>query len=293
MTFLSPRRPLLLFAAVVAAQVLLLGFQIRSNHNIRLVQAWSAEVFTPVDGAGTSSVDWVRSVWNDYVGLHNARVDNRRLQAQVDQLRLEVDRLRGSAAQAGRLASLLSFRQSNPAMPLLAARVIGTSLAPASKVVYIDRGARDGVQRNMAVITPDGVVGKILEVFPASAQVLLVTDGESGVGALLSGSQVEGVVKGNDGANLRMDYVEKGTKVHKGEAVLTSGLDQIFPEGLPVGTVTAVEFGSPFEKISLKPAAQLDRLEDVLVLLEHPQPPQSATQAQSVTEKDPPGVSVH
>ena len=289
MTFLSPRRPLLLFAAVVAVQVLLLAFQVRRNHNVRLIQVWSVEMLTPIDGAGTSSVDLVRSVWNDYIDLHNARADNRRLQSEVNGLQLEVDRLRGRAAQAGRLASLLSFRESNPAMPLLAARVIAASLAPASKIVYIDRGARNGVQKNMAVITPNGVVGKILDVFPSSAQVLLVTDHESGVGALLSGSSVEGVVKGDDGAELRMDYVESSTKVQNGEAVLTSGLDQIFPEGLPVGTVLSVKPGRPFEQIRLRPAAKLDRLGDVLVIMEHPKPPQPSTEPQSLTEEDPPG----
>jgi rod shape-determining protein MreC len=277
MTVLSPRRPLLLFAAAVAVQLLLLAFQVRRDRDVRLIQVWAAEVLTPVDRAGTTSIDWVGRVWEDYIDLHNARADNRRLQAEVNDLRLQVDQLRGRAAEAGRLASLLSFRQSNPALPLLAARVIGASLAPASKVLYIDRGARDGVHKDMAVITPGGVVGKILEVFSSSSQVLLVTDRESGVGALLVGSRIEGVVKGTDGPVLRMDYVENGEKIQKGEAVLTSGLDQIFPKDLPVGTVTTVSPGSPFQRIELRPAAKLDRLEDVLVILARPERPAAGT----------------
>ncbi|HVB32953.1 MAG TPA: rod shape-determining protein MreC [Patescibacteria group bacterium] len=279
MTVFSPRRPLLLFAAVVASQLLLLAFQIRRNHDIRLVQVWTAEVFTPIDRAGTTSIDWIGAVWNGYIGLQHDRADNRRLQAEVDQLRLQVDQLRGRAAEASRLAALLSFRQSNPELPLLAARVISASPAPANKILYIDRGQRDGVGKNMAVITPDGVVGKILEVFPSSSEVLLVTDRESGVGALLAGSRAEGVVKGTDGPDLRMDYVENEEKVINGEAVLTSGLDQIFPKDLPVGIVLTAHPGIPFRSIEVRPAAKLDRLEDVLVILLHPKPPPPSTAA--------------
>ncbi|HVB98091.1 MAG TPA: rod shape-determining protein MreC [Candidatus Dormibacteraeota bacterium] len=266
------RRPLLFLAAAVAAQLLLLAFQIQRNHHIRLIQVWAADVFTPAGRAGTSSIDWIGALWSGYIDLQNTRARNRHLQAEVDQLQLQVDRLRGRAAEGDRLAALLAFRQSNPALPLLAARVIGASLAPASKVLYIDRGARDGVHRDMAVITPNGVVGKILESFPSSSQVLLVTDRQSGVGALLSGSRVEGVVKGTDGPDLRMDYVEDGEKIKPGETVLTSGLDQIFPKDLPVGTVLASRPANPFQKIEVRPAAQLDRLEDVLVVLLHPKP---------------------
>jgi rod shape-determining protein MreC len=277
MTVLSPRRPLLLFAAAVAVQVLLLAFQIRRGRNIRLIQVWAAEVLTPFDRAGTTSAGWVEAVWSNYIALEHSRADNQRLQSEVNQLRLQLDQLRGRAAEAGRLATLLSFRQSNPAMPLLAARVIGASLAPGSKVIYIDRGARDGVRQDMAVITPNGVVGKVQEVFPSSSEVLLVTDRESGVGALLAGSGAEGVVKGSDGSELTMDYVENGEKVQPGQAVLTSGLDQIFPKGVPVGTVLTVRPGSPFQKIELRPAAKLDRLEDVLIIMQIPKPPQPST----------------
>ena len=272
MTVFPSRRPLLFLAAAVAAQLLLLAFQVRRQHRVRLIQVWAAEVFTPVGRASTASVAWIGALWNDYIDLQNTRARNQYLQTEVNRLQLRVDQLRGRAAEADRLAALLSFRQSNPQLPLLAARVISASLAPGSKVLYIDRGARDGVQANMAVITPNGVVGKILEAFPASSQVLLVTDRESGVGTLLAGSRVEGVVKGTDGSDLRMDYIESGEKVKTGEAVLTSGLDQIFPPDLPVGTVTAVSPASPFLKIELRPAARLDRLEDVLVVLLHPKP---------------------
>ncbi len=275
----SPRRPLLWLAAAVGVQLLLLAFQIRREHNIRLIRVWTVEAFTPLESAGTASIGWLGGLWSGYIDLHDTRQQNRLLQAQVDELRLKVDRLRGQAAEADRLAALLGFRQSHSKLPLLAARVISASPAPATRLIYINRGSDAGVRANMGVITPSGVVGKVLEVYPGSAQVLLVTDRESGVGAMVSPTQAEGVVKGTGGPDLAMDYVVNTEKVKAGEPVLTSGLDQVFPRDLPVGTVVSIRSGSPFQQIEVRPAAHLDRLEDVLVIMMVPKPPASAPAA--------------
>lgn len=266
MTALAPRRLLLLFAAVVGAQILLLAFQIRRDRNIRLIRVWAVETLTPAERAGTTAIDWMSGLWTGYIDLRNARADNRRLHGELDQLRLQLVQSRNRAAEADRLAALLAFRQAHADLPLLAARVIGADPAATTRVVYIDRGSNDGVRSNTAVITPDGVIGKILEVYPASSQVLLVTDRESGVGALLGDSRTEGVVKGTGGPDLLMDYVVSDEKVPAGEPVLTSGLDQIFPKGLPIGAVVSTKPAIPFQKITVRPSARLDRLEDVLVI---------------------------
>ncbi|HEV2388283.1 MAG TPA: rod shape-determining protein MreC [Candidatus Acidoferrales bacterium] len=283
MTALAPRRPLLLLAAVVGAQVLLLAFQIRRDRNIRLIRVWAVETLTPAERAGTNSIDWMRELWSGYIDLRRTRADNRRLRGELDQLRLQMVQLQSRADEAGRLAGLLAFRQAHTELPLLAARVISASPAATTRVVYIDRGWNDGVRGNMGVITPDGVVGKILDVYPASSQVLLVTDRESGVGALLAGTRTEGVVKGTGGPDLSMDFVVSDEKVPAGEPVLTSGLDQIFPKGLPVGTVVSTRPANPFQKISLRPAARLDRLEEVLVIELHPKPPSGPPTAGDTT----------
>ena len=191
------RRPLLLFAAAVGVQLLLLAFQIRRENNVRLIRVWTAEAFTPLDSAGTSSIGWIGGLWKGYIDLHGARAENRRLNARVDQLQLEVDQLRGQAAEASRLATLLNFRQSHDSLPLLAARVISENPAPSTRILYIDRGKRDGVRRDMGVITADGVVGKILEVYPGRAQGLLITDRGSGVGGLLAPTRPQGGAGGS------------------------------------------------------------------------------------------------
>jgi len=136
-------------------------------------------------------------------------------------------------------------------------------------MVFISRGSRDGVKRDMGVITPEGVVGKVFAVYPDTSQVLLLTDKESGVGALLGDSRAQGPVRGTGEPLLGLEYISNDIRVEPGERILTSGQDRIFPKDLPVGTVTQVQPDrhSPFLKISVKPTARLDGLEEVLVLL--------------------------
>ncbi len=119
----------------------------------------------------------------------------------------------------------------------------------------------------MGVITPEGVVGKVLEVYGNTAQVLLLTDRDGGAGALLAGSRTQSPVGGVGEPLLVMKYVTNDEQVAIGERVLTSGQDRIFPKDLPVGTVVETRSGNPFKVIRVKPAAHLDRLEEVLVLL--------------------------
>lgn len=263
----SRHRPLVLLAAVILAQVLLLAFQVKRGGDVPLIRVWSTELLTPLQKAGSLFVSKVDATWFGYIDLHNARADNRKLAEEVGQLRLKNQQLEGQAAQAVRLAKLLGFRQQNENIPMVAAEVIGANADSNSHTVFINRGDRDGIRRNMAVITPDGVVGKVFEVLPHTSQVLLITDRESGLGALLADTRTHGVVKGTGDPLLWLDYVSAEAKVSQGTEVLTSGEDRIFPKNLPVGTVAWTKPGFPFQTIELRPAAHLDRLEEVLVLL--------------------------
>lgn len=279
----SRQRPLVLLVAVILAQVLLLAFQIKRGQDVRLVRVWSADLLTPPQRAGTFLLSKIDGAWFGYLDLRHARAENRQLADEVGRLRLQNQELKSQAAEAGRLAKLLGFRQANANVPMLAADVIGASADSNSQTVFINRGERDGIHRNMAVVTPDGVVGKIFEAFPHTAQVLLITDRESGVGALMANTRSHGVVKGTAGPLLWMDYVSAGEKVPAGELILTSGEDKIFPKDLPIGTVASTKTGFPFQAIELDPAAHLNRLEEVLVLLtEHPL---TSTESSSSSDK--------
>lgn len=263
-------RPLVLLVAVTLAQVLLLAFQIkqtRGERDVRLIRVWSIELLTPLQRAATYGIAKVAGVWYGYIDLRHARVENQQLTEEVGQLRLKNQELEGQAAEAERLARLLGFRQANATIPMVAAEVIGASADPSSEAIFINRGAREGIRKNMAVITPDGVVGKIFEALPYTSQVLLISDKESGVGVLLANTRTHGVVKGTGDPLLWMDYVTSDEKVPMGEKILTSGEDRIFPKDIPVGTVVSTKPGFPFQTIEVQSAAHLDRLEEVLVLL--------------------------
>jgi rod shape-determining protein MreC len=181
-------------------------------------------------------------------------------------MNIEQARLSQDADQARRLQALLGFKERFISQTM-AAQVIGASGSESSRSVYIDKGERDHLKPDMAVITADGIVGKVLRVYHASSQVLLINDQTSGVGALLDKTRVQGILRGTAAGETALEKVMSDENVPPGELVLTSGGDGVFPKGLLVGRVTKVSTGSDlFLNIRVRPAADLSKLEEVLVV---------------------------
>src|ERR1700688_3961182 len=264
----SRHRSLTLLAGVIVAQVLLLAVQIKRERQVRLIRVWAVELISPLQRLGSWTVQGAEHSWGGYIGLRSAQKENDAMHSEMDRLKVRNAELEGRALEADRLTALLNFRTAHSETPMLAAHVIGARPDSGSLVVNIDRGSRDGIRRDMGVITPDGVVGKIFAVYPDISQVLLLGDKDSGVGALLAETRTQGPVKGTGEPLLSLDYISNNEKVTVGEAVLTSGQDRIFPKDLPVGKVVdfVADPKTPFMRIRVKPAAHLDRLEEVLVL---------------------------
>src|SRR6266568_4718731 len=263
----SRHKSLVLLAGVIVLQVLLLAVQIKRDSQGRLIRSWTVGAVSPFERAGSYGFGWFRSVWRNYFALRGTRKDNEDLRRENDALKLRIAQLEGKAAEADRLASLLHFRQAQSDLPMVAARGIGGSAGTASLTIELDRGEHDGIRRNMGVITPDGVVGKIIEAEPNTSLVLLLTDRESGVGAKVADSGIQSPVGGIGEPLLAMKYIPNDDDVNLGARVVTSGMDRIFPRDLPVGTITEIKPGNPFKQIRIKPAANLEKLEEVLVLL--------------------------
>jgi rod shape-determining protein MreC len=263
----SRHKSLFLLAGVIVLQVLLLAVQIRRDSQGRLIRVWTVGAVTPFERAGATGVGGIRGAWRHYFALQNTSRENERLHHENDELKLQLNQLQSKAAEADRLGTLLSFRQAHQSISMVAARVIGTSADTASQTIYLDRGERDNIRRNMGVITPDGVVGKVIESYRNTSQVLLLTDKDSGVGAMLAETRIQSPVGGVGEPLLSMKYVANDDTVNVGDRVVTSGMDRIFPRDLPVGTVTQIKPGNPFKQIRLRPAANLERLEEVIVLL--------------------------
>lgn len=262
----SRHRSLFLLAVVVAAQILLLAAQIRERRG-RLIRVWTITALAPFERAGSWGLDKARDTWHGYFALRQAARENEQLRRERDNLKLQIDFLRARAAEADRLDSLLNFRRERSEIPLLPARVISTSADSASQIIFIDKGEKDGVRAEMGVVTPDGVVGKVISTYAHISQVLLITDKESGVGAMVAESRLLSPASGTGEPLLSLKYIAADEKVSAGQHVVTSGMDRIFPKDFPVGTVLDVQPGTPFLQIRVQPAARLNRLEEVIVLL--------------------------
>jgi rod shape-determining protein MreC len=285
-------RNVTILVAILFAQILGLAVQVRrssENESSRLIRVWVVGAITPLEKCIVWFEGGISGVWHDYVYLRGVRQENRVLNEEIEKLRLEQVRLSQDAEQAQRLQALLGFREQfiSQTMP---AQVIGTSGSENSRLIFIDKGWRDGIGKmpdndtdtdhekgtrgkgndkanDMAVITAGGVVGKVLYVNRSTSQVLLINDQSSGVGVILEKSRLQGVLKGTASGELVLDKIMNDEQIEPGEKVLTSGGDRVFPKGLLVGTVSQVSPGSEsFLKIRVKPAADLDRLEEVLVI---------------------------
>lgn len=269
---LSRHRNLIVLLGVLFLQALGLAVQVKRGgpeaQDTRLIRIWAVGALTPFERGLVWIEDSTIGVWHNYIYLRGVRAENRELKEQIEQMRLNQVRLNEDAAQAHRLQNLLAFKEQFVAKTV-AAQVIGSSGTDTSRVVYIDKGENAGIKRDMAVITADGVVGKVLLVYPSVSQVLLINDQSSGVGVILEKSRLQGVLRGTATGEVGVEHIMKEEDVSVGEKVLTSGGDQIFPKGLPVGTVAKVDQGKDiFLNIKIKPAASLSKLEEVLVLVE-------------------------
>ncbi len=283
----SRHRNLIVLLATLLAQILGLAVQVRKplrastaevlpgarvgeGGGVRLIRLWAADMVTPVEMVLHGIDRGVVWLWGDYLDLRHVRKENQGLEQTVDRLRLEQATLLEDARQGERLQELLHFQQSYVSRTI-AAQVIGTSGSLQSHLLYLDKGAADGLRPDMAVISTDGIVGKVRDVFPHTAQVLMINDQTSGAGVILEKTRIRGILRGNSSGQPQVIDILADQRIQPGERVLTAGGDQIFPRGLAVGVVERVvrdpDRGS-FIDVIVKPAAPLDRLDEVLVLTE-------------------------
>jgi len=264
--FIQRHRSFFMLAAVVAAQLLLLSVQITRNNNVRLIRYWTVAALDPFERSFGGLMKVCGNAYNTYRHLWHAEQENRELRVQLVAAQEQIQRLGQQATETERLRAVLDFKNQF-SFQTIAAEVIASSPGERSNAIFIDKGSDSGLTSDLAVITPQGVVGKIVAIFPHSAQVLLITDPSSGAGVTLAQSRVQGILKGGNSSFCDLHYVMDEETVSRGEAVVTSGLDQIYPKGLPVGTVINASNGNIYKDIIVKPAVDLNRLEVVLVVL--------------------------
>jgi rod shape-determining protein MreC len=275
-SFFTRFKNVLVLVAILLAQTIGLAVQVRrpveagapDGSKVTLLRYWAVSIVTPFErffhGIGYN----VRHGWSNYIDLRHTREQNHDLQEQIARLRLEQAAFAEDAMQGHRLQALLDFQQHYVATTV-AAQVIGTSGNDLSRVIYIDKGAKDGLKTDQAVITPDGIVGKLRDVFPHTSQVLLINDQTSGAGVLLATTRIRAILRGSTTGQILINNLTPDERIKPGEQVLSSGGDQVYPRGLPVGTIESIKIDpdhQPYTLIQLRPAANLNRLEEVLVI---------------------------
>jgi rod shape-determining protein MreC len=277
-------RNLLVLLLVLLVQILGLAMQVRrasggrsmfdpeldphDGSSVRLIRLWANAMVSPFERGIHGSSQGLRWLWSNYFYLRDVRQQNQDLQKTVDRLRLEQASLLEDARQGQRLQALLGF-QEKYIYNTTAAQVIGTSGSQLSQLFNIDKGSKEGLKADMAVITADGIVGKVRDVFPHTAQVLAINDQTSGAGVILETTRIRGILRGNANGQLMIVGILADERIKPGEVVLTAGGDLVFPRGLRVGVVDKVVRDperDAFIDVMVKPAAQLDRLDEVLVL---------------------------
>jgi len=272
MVSIAKRPGWIALVSVLVFNLLLLSLQTNQHGSTGFMRKWLLNIMVPAEKLVDGGVRAIWSVWDGYFALIGVHSENQSLQAENDQLRMQIQRQDEAIREAERLRSFLGLAGAGIGKTV-AARVIGRDPTRSLQTVTIDRGQSDGVKANDSVITPDGVVGRVFSVATGSAVVQLITDAQSEIAAMFRESRVQALFKGTGGRDLELNYIDDDYGIEVGAEVITSGLDQIHPKGLPLATISIVGAkGEHFKMMSARPRVDLSRLEDVLVVIEPVQP---------------------
>ena len=266
LNFLRRNRLLLVsgFCLVLAAGLVMTTGRERSRGDI--LARMLLEGLAPLQRASASVSGVFSRTWNGIGEIFRARAENVELRTQVRGLQQKVDTLTEIEIENARLRQLLEFREKLKGS-VVTARVIGYDAAAMARTLVIDRGESDGVVKGAAVIVPEGIVGQVFVASANAARVLLVTDHNSGVDAVVQRSRVRGIVQGTPDGGCQLKYVKRTDDLQVGDTLVTSGLDGIFPKGLPIGEIATIDRRGQglFQAAEVKPRFTQRDLEEVLV----------------------------
>jgi rod shape-determining protein MreC len=263
------RRGGLLFAVVVVLHIIIISAQVPSGRrDVPVLQSVTFGVLSEMQRLATGGVTGWRNMWRGYVSLRDVRAENEELRRQLSDLQIRLQQQRALADRSRQLERLLELRDRTP-LKTTAAAVIGAGASPEFRTMTVDKGSSDGLRPDMAVLAPQGVVGRIITPSARAAKVQLLIDRSAAAGALVERSRAQGVVIGSgDAERVRLDYVSENADVKVGDLVVTSGIDGIYPKGFAIGRIERVERGSSgFSAIDVRPAVDFSALEEVLVVV--------------------------
>jgi rod shape-determining protein MreC len=263
----SKERAVLVTIPLLVMHLVLLSLQVEGSSGTYLFKTWTLTVQAPVIAVSSGITHGIRRVWNGYLWMVGARAENERLQETVRRLSLLNSSYEQVRQENVRLLRLLSIDESLP-YNTIGARVVARTPSFLSNVIYVDRGSKDGVELDAPALSEDGIVGRTVVLSSRQSQVQLITNPDASVGVMLERTRVPGVLRGSGDFLLDLNYVGNSEQVDKGDVVLTSGLDGIFPKGLAIGKVVETYKGNGvFRSIKVQPFVDFMRIEEVSILL--------------------------
>ena len=249
--------------ALAAALVVMQGPALR-------VEAWGSTLLVSLQGALAGAVSGTLGTVTTIQQARQLREQNVAYRDEIDRLQAEMVGLRELELENQDLRNLLGLRQQAPPGEMIAVRVVARDPLPFAQVLVVDGGSEQGVREDLPVLTWRGLVGRVIEVQPTSARVLLVTDANSSISGRIQNpdSRATGVIRGRNDQWLLMQYLPQQEQVQTGDLVITSGLGGVFPAGLPIGKVAQVRRRDQdlFQEALLEPVAPLAHLERLYVL---------------------------
>ena len=255
-----------LFMAVVVGHILLISTQVATRRGVPVLEALTFGVFAEVQRTTTSGIGSARDVWQNYFALQQTRQENQQLRTEVAQLRVGLQQERALAEQSRMLQKLLDMKMETP-LKTTAAYVIAGAASPDFRTATIDKGTKDGLKPDMAVISPAGVVGRIILPTSRAAKIQLLIDRDAAAGAVTERGRAQGVVVGT-GTSLRFDHVPGTADIKVGDRVVTSGIEGIYPKGFEIGQIESIERrAGEFSAIIIRPTVEFSSIEAVLVVL--------------------------
>jgi rod shape-determining protein MreC len=260
------REPVLILAMLIVPTLVYLASAkgVRDRNSLDRAIVW---VSSPIQWLAVASIDFVAGTWSSYVALVDTEADNQRLRQELGRLRRELERAGEEAKENERLRLLLELHDRTALVRPVAARVIGTSPTPLFRSVRIDRGRRHGVQPGAAVVTHEGVIGRVVEAIDGWSDVMLIADANSSADVLVQRTRVRARIRG-DGSGVTVQDLPRTADVVPGDLLITSGIGRVFPKGLVVGRIDSVEqprFGLA-QRIVVTTSADCQRLEEVMVI---------------------------
>jgi rod shape-determining protein MreC len=260
------QRPGLLLAFALALHVGLISLQVTTRSGSTVFHAVVFGTFAEAQRAAAWATGGVTDTWSGYFDLRGVRDENARLRAEVGALQVELQTARARAGRADGYRTLLELRERVP-LATTGAEVIAASATPEFRTITIDKGRGDGIDANMPVVAPAGIVGRVTQPAARASLVQLIIDANAAAGAVVERTRVQGIVVGLGDGTLRMDFAPATGDVVTGDVVVTSGIDGLYPPGFVIGTVTRVARGDGlYHDIAVRPGVDFSRLEEVLVV---------------------------